>query len=144
MNAPYGVMRCTVPSMTAPTSRSAMSSSFTTWSEANPHPGSHRTVGPAVRELSHRHQAPSIFRNRVCRTGSVERPGPLARGRLRAPALGDHDERDLAGLHHAQALPRQALQVLGIVELPDALLDPQVAGLEHLRLPGEPADLGPL
>src|SRR5213592_2654720 len=104
MNAPYGVMRCTVPSTTAPTSRSAISSSFEPWSETSPHPGSgNYPIGAEGRQY---------VKNGTCR---AQPRRPLAGGRLGRTVLGHDDERHLAGLDHPQTLPSQLLQVGGIV-----------------------------
>src|SRR2546421_12307629 len=128
MNAPSGVIRCTVPSTTAPTSRSAMPSSSRLWSEPSP---------ARCGELSHRDHAPSICRNRAVRTG----PRPSAARRLRVAVLGHDGERDLARHHHPDALSGQALQVGRVVEELDPGLEPPVALLQDLGLPGELGDL---
>src|SRR5881296_3372732 len=126
MNAPYGVMRCTVPSTTAPTSRSAISSSFEPWSETSPHPGSgNYPIGAQGRQY---------VKNWTCRA----RPRrPLTGGRLGCTVLGHDHERHLTGLDHAEALPGQVLQIRGIVQLLDPLLELLVLVLEDLGLPPE-------
>src|SRR5947208_146356 len=130
MNAPYGVIRCTVPSTAAPTSRSAMSSSSSgCWSE--PHP-----LG--VGELSHRDQGPSI----CSKPGRPDRIDGSTASRLRASVPGHDGERDLARHDHAEALPGQALQVGRVVEPLNALGQALVLMLEQLGLALELADLG--
>src|SRR5919108_2972560 len=99
-NAPYGVMRCTVPSTTAPTSRSAIS----TPSSVGPsRPGQQGAHYPTRRDRA-----------------STE----LAGGRVRLASLRHGHEGDLPLLHHAQALPGQELQVLGVPEPVDPVLQP--------------------
>src|SRR3989442_2005539 len=67
------------------------------------------------------------------------RPGPkppdLAVHGLGRTVPGNDDEADLSLLHHAQALPGDPLDVRGIVEPFDLLLELGVLLLQKLRLP---------
>src|SRR5919106_1523625 len=98
MNAPYGVMRWTVPSTTAPISMSAMSIAPFGQGPSDP-PNGEATIPPASKSVN---------------TSAARGLGP----RL----VGDH-EPDLPGLDHAQALPGQTLEVLGVVEPVDVVLE---------------------
>src|SRR5918992_1093045 len=112
-------MRCTVPSTTAPTSRSAIST-----------PSSVGPCGPGQqgRNYPTSHNPASIPNLAVVRLGLA--------------VLGDGHEGDLALLHHPQASPSQELQVLGVAETLDAKLERRSLLLQrvHLLLQGD--DLG--
>src|SRR5437867_787030 len=111
MNAPYGVIRCTVPSTTAPTSRSAIASSSRSWDEApsprDPARGSGTIPSGPGGVNTHRN---------VAKPGEADRS---AGRRLGRSVLRNDDERHLARLHHPQALPGQLLDVAGVVVLAD-------------------------
>src|SRR6266542_1439964 len=126
MNAPYGVMRCTVPSTTAPTSRSAISSSFEPWGQGDLTPGCpNYPTGPGGRQYV------EIGTRRTS-----------AGGRLGRTVLRDEDERDLAGLDHAEAFPCHSNQIPGVVQAADPRLEPLVRLLEHPDLLPQAYPLG--
>src|SRR5918999_708860 len=112
-------MRCTVPSTTAPTSRSAIST-----------PSSVGPYGPGQqgRNYPTSHIPASIPNLAVRREGLA--------------VLGDGHEGDLPLLHHPQAPAGQEFQVLGIVEALDALLEGRSLLLQGDHLPLQGGDIG--
>src|SRR5919106_2123514 len=122
-------MRCTVPSTTAPTSSSAITP---------PLSGGWKHAPPAGKSLSHRSRNASMVAISGCSFRRL-----AVRGECPA-SLGHPNERDLAGADHAQALPGQSLQLLGVLEAVDPHLQTAALPLQQLDPVLELTDAGPL
>src|ERR687892_2755509 len=101
--APYGVMRWTVPSTTAPTSMSAMSTPFV-----------HRDRGPGLQGGHYPIRPPEPSMASIPRAGFCSCCCRLAVALGELAALRDGDEGDLSRLDHAETFPGDPLELLGI------------------------------
>src|SRR3954447_22878794 len=115
-NAPWGVMRETVPSMTAPTSRSASVCSS--------------DDGRSLLERPNLASVPSAFRPRQW----DGRPAGATGSAVGVGGAVGQDQRRLAGPDHAEALPGEPFELDRVVEPLDLCLETRVLLRELLRL----------
>src|SRR3954452_7535294 len=121
-NAPYGVIRCTVPSTTAPTSRSAMSGTNLSAvprrldRPTRPNPGRRKASVPPPRKRRQYAVSPVVTKRRA------RRPLASADAGAGLAVLRNHHEWDLPRLDHAEAFAGEPLEVGGVLELRDPVV----------------------